>query len=47
MDWISLLLALLLIGTLGAYFVGVMPYPIGWLVFSLLLYLRVSHLRQR
>lgn len=47
MDWISLLLAVLLIATLAAYFMGVTPYPLGWMVLGLLLYLRLNHLRQK
>ncbi|HKJ51140.1 MAG TPA: hypothetical protein VKB27_06535 [Gammaproteobacteria bacterium] len=41
-DWISALLAILLIATLLAFFTGVFPYPYGWIVLSAVLVLRLG-----
>jgi dihydroxy-acid dehydratase len=41
-DWITLLLTVLLIATLLAFFTGVFPYPVGWIVLSALLLFRLT-----
>ena len=41
-DWITLLLSVLLIATLLAFFTGVFPYPVGWIVLSALLIFRLT-----
>ena len=41
-DWISGLLIILLIATLGAFFSGAFPYPYGWIVFMALLVMRLT-----
>lgn len=47
MDLPLLLIGASLIAALTAYFMGFIPYPIGWLVLSLLLILRVRYLRRK
>lgn len=32
MDWLTVILLVLLIATLIAYFSGIFPYPFGWLI---------------
>ena len=44
-DWIAVLLALMLITTLIAFFTGAFPYPYGWIVFTALLVFRLSAVR--
>ena len=41
-DWIAALLIIALIATLVAFFIGLIPYPYGWIVISLLLMFRLS-----
>ena len=41
-DWLTVLLTVLLIATLLAYFSGVFPYPYGWIVLSVMLLFRLS-----
>lgn len=41
-DWITALLVLLLAATLFAFFVGVFPYPVGWIVLTALLVFRLT-----
>lgn len=41
-DWITLVLVLLLIASLLAFFTGVFPYPYGWIVLIVLLAMRWS-----
>jgi dihydroxy-acid dehydratase len=41
-DWISALLIVLLIATLTAFFTGVFPYPVGWIVLTALLVFRLT-----
>ena len=44
-DRYVMLLAVLLALTLGAFFLGILPYPVGILVFGVLLMMRVRSLR--
>jgi uncharacterized membrane protein YjgN (DUF898 family) len=44
-DPIVILLAFLLIVTLGAFFLGILPYPLGVLLLVVLLMMRVRSLR--
>lgn len=46
-DALLALLVLLLLLTLGAFFSGLFPYPLGWLVLLALIAARVTHLRRR
>lgn len=46
-DFPLLLIALLLILTLTAFFSGAFSYPVGWIILLLLLYFRVRELRDR
>lgn len=39
-----LLIILLLIITLAAFYSGILPYPVGWLILLLLLVLRIREL---
>jgi dihydroxy-acid dehydratase len=41
-DWITALLVILLIATLLAFFAGVFPYPVGWIVLTALLVFRLT-----
>jgi len=41
-DWISVLLAIVLIASLIAFFTGVFPYHYGWIVISVFLIFRLS-----
>jgi len=41
-DWISVLLILVLLATLIAFFAGVFPYPYGWIVITILLVFRLT-----
>lgn len=41
-DWISAVIALLLLATLVAYFTGVFPYPFGWIILVGLLIYRLT-----
>jgi dihydroxy-acid dehydratase len=47
MDWILLLIGVLLIVTLAAFFAGIIPYPYGWMVLLVLLILRALQNRTR
>ena len=42
LDWISVLLIVLLLATLLAYFTGAFPYPFGWIVLLVLLVFRLT-----
>ena len=46
MDWVALLLATFLLGTLIAFFSGVFPYPFGWIIFLVLLITRFVSARK-
>ena len=41
-DWLTILLAVLLLATLLAFFTGVFPYPFGWLIIAGLLVWRIT-----
>ena len=41
-DWISVLLVVVLVATLIAFFTGVFPYPYGWIVITVLLVFRLT-----
>lgn len=41
-DWITMLLSVLLVATLLAYFMGAFPYPYGWIVLSVMLVFRLT-----
>ena len=41
-DWITTLLAVLLLATLVAFFTDVFPYPFGWIIIAVLLVLRLT-----
>ena len=41
-DRVSALLTVLLMATLIAFFAGVIPYPYGWIVITLLLIFRLA-----
>ena len=47
MDKPLLIILLLLLATLGAFFAGLWPYPFGWIVLALLLVARLLHLKNR
>ena len=47
MDIILAFLALALLVTLGAFFLGLTPYPFGWMVLSIILTARILQLRDR
>ena len=47
MDWILIMLIVLFIATLAAFYAGMLPYPIGWLVLAALIVLRVNQIRRR
>jgi len=47
MDWILLLLIILLVATLIAFFAGVFPYPFGFFVLLAFIGLRFVHLRRK
>ena len=44
-DIVLVLLALALLVTLGAFFLGLTPYPFGWMVLSIFLAARIFQLR--
>jgi len=46
-DWISVLLVVVLVATLVAFFTGVFPYPYGWIVISVLLVFRLSAIHKQ
>ena len=46
-DWISIVLVLLLIATLLAFFTGVFPYPYGWIALIVVLAMRWSAKRNK
>ena len=46
-DWIALLLALVLVFTLIAFFTGVFPYPFGWIVLTALLVFRLTAIHKQ
>lgn len=41
-DWITALSVVGLLATILAFFTGAVPYPYGWMVFSVLLVYRLS-----
>jgi len=41
-DSISVVLSILLLATLGAFFTGAFPYPYGWIVLMALLVMRLT-----
>lgn len=47
MDRYLLLLSILLVLTLGAFFMRLIHYPVGWLILTALLIMRVGQLRKR
>ncbi|ADE14993.1 hypothetical protein Nhal_1878 [Nitrosococcus halophilus Nc 4] len=47
MDRYLLLLSVLLVLTLGAFFMGFIHYPIGWLILTALLIMRVGQLKKQ
>ncbi|ADJ27966.1 hypothetical protein Nwat_1024 [Nitrosococcus watsonii C-113] len=47
MDRYLLLLSVLLLLMLGAFFMSLIHYPIGWLILTALLIMRVGQLRKR
>ena len=46
-DLVSVLLAIVLIATLLAFFAGIFPYPYGWIVITLFLVFRLASIRER
>jgi len=46
-DGISVLLVVVLMATLIAFFTGVFPYPYGWIVISVLLVFRLTAIHKR
>jgi hypothetical protein len=46
MDQYLLFLSILLVLTLGAFFMGFIPYPVGWLILTVLVIGRVGQLRK-
>ena len=47
MDIILLLLAIALLVTLGAFFMGWTPYPFGWILLSIFMTARIIYLANR
>jgi dihydroxy-acid dehydratase len=47
MDWILVVIGLSLIATLTAFLLGLIPYPIGWIVLLLLFALRVMQIKNK
>jgi hypothetical protein len=47
MDKPLLIITLLLVATWVAFFMGLLPYPIGWIVLCFLFIARVMHLKNR
>lgn len=47
MDWILVVIGLSLIATLTAFLLGIIPYPIGWIVLLLLFALRVMQIKHK
>lgn len=47
MDWILVLIGVSLIATLIAYLLGIIPYPIGWIVLMLLFGIRVMQIKNK
>lgn len=47
MDIPLVIIALLLAATGVAFFMGLLPYPIGWIVLGFLFIARVMHLKNR
>ena len=47
MDTVLVLLVIALLLTLGAFFLGLTPYPFGWMVLSIFVAARVLQLRGR
>ena len=43
-DWITAMLAILLLAVLIGFFTGAFPYPYGWIIITGLLILRVKQL---
>ena len=46
-DWITALLIALLAATLLAFFAGLFPYPIGWIVLTALLVFRLTSIANK
>ncbi|MGH8609360.1 MAG: hypothetical protein ACREX9_18690 [Gammaproteobacteria bacterium] len=46
MDPILLVIGILLIATVVAFLTGLIPYPFGWIVLSVVFILRLAHLRR-
>jgi hypothetical protein len=46
MDRYLLFLSVLLVLTLGAFFMGFIYYPIGWLILTVLVIMRINQLRK-
>ncbi|PYG02813.1 dihydroxy-acid dehydratase [Thioalkalivibrio sp. ALE21] len=47
MDIPLLIIGLLLLATLAAFFAGVLPYPVGWIILGIAFIGRWLHLRTR
>ncbi len=47
MDPILLVIGILLIATAVAFLTGLIPYPFGWIVLSVVFILRLVHLRRK
>ena len=45
MDWILVVLGMLFLGTICAFILNFIPYPIGWIVLGVLFFLRLTHIR--
>lgn len=46
-DPLLIFLVLLLVVVLIVSFKGILSYPVGWLVLTMLIYLRIIHIRKR
>jgi dihydroxy-acid dehydratase len=47
MDWILVILGVLFLATLTAFFLGIIPYPIGWIVLAFLFSARLLQIKNR
>lgn len=47
MDWVLILIGVSLVATLLAYFLGIIPYPIGWIVLLLLFGIRAIQIKNK
>ena len=47
MDWLMITLAVLLLTTLGAFFLDLIPYPVGVALISVLLVFRLTKMISR